>query len=40
MALDNALREFIVREAVRTDRDPNVDLEQLDKAGTTKNAFL
>lgn len=37
MALDNALREFVIREAHRIDRDPTGDLEVLDAAKTTKN---
>lgn len=36
MALDNALRQFVVQEAVRANRDPGPDLVVLDDAKTTK----
>jgi energy-coupling factor transporter ATP-binding protein EcfA2 len=37
MALDDALRHFVLQEAVRVPRDPNADLAVLDQAGTTKD---
>jgi len=37
MALDDALRHFVLQEAVGVPRDPHTDLAALDKVGTTKD---
>lgn len=37
MALDDALRHFVLQEAVGVPRDPHIDLAALDKVGTTKD---
>jgi hypothetical protein len=40
MALDDALRRFVLQEAVRTHRDPDPDLARLDEPFTTRDRIV